>query len=109
MSAENGHDVTELRVLTFNLWGIFNSKMRAERMRHFASKVGHYDVILLQEQFTADDFELIRHTMPRKVRETRYFRRFPSSFYGSGCAVISRFPITSGMFYTFPCRASRKW
>lgn len=92
----------DIRVLTFNLWGIFNSRVRQERMAHFASKVEHYDLILLQEQFSPEDFELIIQKLPKSVRETRYFRRFPSSFYGSGCAVISKYPIRSAFFFTYP-------
>lgn len=91
-----------LRVLTFNLWGIFNSKIRVERMRHFATKVGNYDIILLQEQFLEEDFNFIISELPEEIRSTRYFKRFPSSFYGSGCAIISRYPIESSFFHTFP-------
>ncbi|KAG5506878.1 hypothetical protein JIQ42_07594 [Leishmania sp. Namibia] len=91
-----------MRVLTFNLWGIFNSKMREARMKAFAAKIEHYDVILLQEQFSAEDFDLIyRHASPM-VQQTYSFRRFRSSFYGSGCAVISRYPIRHAFFHTFP-------
>ncbi|KAG5485749.1 hypothetical protein LSCM1_07160 [Leishmania martiniquensis] len=91
-----------IRVLTFNLWGIFNSKMRVARMKAFAAKVEHYDVILLQEQFSAEDFDLIfRHASPL-VQQSYYFRRFPSAFYGSGCAVISRYPIHQAFFHIFP-------
>ncbi|CAD2217029.1 Endonuclease/Exonuclease/phosphatase family, putative [Angomonas deanei] len=95
-------DSIELKVLTFNLWGIFNSRVKEQRMKHFASKIKHYDIILLQEQFTEEDFDLIMRHTPQDVRETRYFRRFPSSFYGSGCAVISKFPIKSAFFYVYP-------
>ncbi|KAF8299434.1 hypothetical protein TcYC6_0066130 [Trypanosoma cruzi] len=93
---------TEITVLSFNLWGIFNSKYRAARMARFAAKVAHYDIILLQEQFSKEDFELIISNLPSEVREKRYFKRFPSAFYGSGIAVISRFPIKSALFFTFP-------
>ncbi|CBZ24054.1 conserved hypothetical protein [Leishmania mexicana MHOM/GT/2001/U1103] len=91
-----------IRVLSFNLWGIFNSKMREARMKAFATKIEHYDVILLQEQFSAEDFDLIfQHASP-VVQRTYTFRRFCSSFYGSGCAVISRYPICQAFFHTFP-------
>ncbi|KEG08089.1 putative eukaryotic translation initiation factor 3 subunit [Trypanosoma grayi] len=93
---------TEITVLTFNLWGIFNSKHRAARMAHFASKVERYDVILLQELFSETDFELILRSLPPRVRASRFFRRFPSAYYGSGIAVISRFPIKSVLFHAFP-------
>ncbi|AAZ11482.1 essential neutral sphingomyelinase [Trypanosoma equiperdum] len=92
----------EITVLTFNLWGIFNSKHRPERMAHFASKVEDYDIILLQEQFSESDFDIIIQNMPEEVRRTRYFKRYPTAFYGSGIAVISRFPVKSGVFFTFP-------
>ncbi|AYU76322.1 inositol phosphosphingolipid phospholipase C-Like [Leishmania donovani] len=91
-----------IRVLTFNLWGIFNSRMREARMKVFATKIEHYDVILLQEQFSVEDFDLIfQHASPA-VQRTYTFRRFCSSFYGSGCAVISRYPISQAFFHTFP-------
>ncbi|CCD16905.1 unnamed protein product [Trypanosoma congolense IL3000] len=92
----------ELTVLTFNLWGIFNAEHRTARMIHFASKVKDYDIILLQEQFSESDFELICRHIPEGVRSTRYFRRYPTAFYGSGVAVISRFPIKSSFFHVFP-------
>lgn len=91
-----------ITVLTFNLWGIFNSRHCPERMAHFATKVRNYDIILLQEQFSPDDFALIIELLPADIRESRFFRRFPSSFYGSGCAVISKYPINSAMFMTYP-------
>ncbi|GET86149.1 hypothetical protein, conserved [Leishmania tarentolae] len=91
-----------VRVLTFNLWGIFNSKVREARMKAFAKKIEHYDVLLLQEQFSAEDFDLIFRSAPPEVQRTYAFRRFCSSFYGSGCAVISRYPITQAFFHTFP-------
>ncbi|KAK7201843.1 inositol phosphosphingolipid phospholipase C-Like [Novymonas esmeraldas] len=95
-----------LRVLTFNLWGIFNSKMREARMRHFASKIDHYDILLLQEQFSVEDFETIfRHASPA-VQQSYDFCRFRSSFYGSGCAVISRYPIKHVFFHTFPLQGT---
>lgn len=95
-------DEVPLRVATFNLWGIFNSKMRDARMKVFASKIQNYDVLLLQEQFSPDDFDLIYQSASREVQETYYFRRFRSSFYGSGCAVISRYPVKQAFFHTYP-------
>lgn len=98
---QSGIDVP-LRVLTFNLWGIFNSKKKEARMRFFATKIDHYDVILLQEQFTEADFEVIWSCAPAAVQSSWYHRRFPSSFYGSGCTVLSRYPILQTFFHTFP-------
>ncbi|KPA74777.1 putative mitochondrial inositol phosphosphingolipid phospholipase C-Like (ISCL) [Leptomonas pyrrhocoris] len=95
-------DEVPLRVATFNLWGIFNSKMREARMKVFATKIRNYDIILLQEQFSPADFDLIRHSAPPEVQESYYFRRFRSSFYGSGCAVISRYPVKQAFFHTYP-------
>lgn len=95
-------DDLRLRVLTFNLWGIFNSKIRVERFRRFAEKVEHYDVILLQELFLDEDLRFIMDQLPPAVRASRYCKRFPSSFYGSGCAVISRYPIEFALFHVFP-------
>lgn len=91
-----------LKVLTCNLWGIFNAKVRKERMLHFATKVANYDIILLQELFSTADFETIYQALPKEVSESRYFRRFPSGVYGSGCAVISRFPIRAAFFHVYP-------
>lgn len=95
-------DEVPLRVATFNLWGIFNSKMREARMKVFATKIRNYDIILLQEQFSPADFDLIYRSAPQEVQEQYYFRRFRSSFYGSGCAVISRYPVKQAFFHTYP-------
>ena len=95
-------DEVPLRVATFNLWGIFNSKLREARMKVFATKIQNYDIILLQEQFSPDDFDLIHRSCSREVQDQYYFRRFRSSFYGSGCAVISRYPVKQAFFHTFP-------
>lgn len=92
----------ELKVLTYNLWGIFNSKMCQDRMAVFAEKIEHYDIILLQEQFDPSDFAKVQEMVPDHIRKARYFRRFPSGFYGSGCAVISKYPIHSAIFHTYP-------
>ncbi|KPI90656.1 inositol phosphosphingolipid phospholipase C-Like (ISCL) [Leptomonas seymouri] len=91
-----------LRVVTFNLWGIFNSKMREARMKAFATKILNYDIILLQEQFSQADFDIIYRSAPQEVQDKYYFRRFRSSFYGSGCAVISRYPVKQAFFHTYP-------
>ncbi|CCW60202.1 unnamed protein product [Phytomonas sp. EM1] len=94
--------LASMRVLTFNLWGIFNSKMKTERMIHFASKIENYDVILLQEQFDSKDLELIKQQLSPEVRESYHFCRFQTGFYGCGCAVISRYPILSAFSYVYP-------
>ncbi|CCW68526.1 unnamed protein product [Phytomonas sp. Hart1] len=94
--------LASMRVLTFNLWGIFNSKMKTERMMHFASKIENYDVILLQEQFDSKDLELIKQQLSPEIRERYHYSRFTTGFYGCGCAVISRYPILSAFSYVYP-------
>lgn len=91
------------RFLSYNIWGIFNSKYRKQRLAHFgATRVKDYDIICLQEQFSEEDFQLIWENVPMAVRALLQYRRFPSSFIGSGLTVISRFEILSAQFYCFP-------
>lgn len=96
------HQGVRLRVLTYNVWGVFNSKLRLERLKRFAHKIPNYDIIVLQEQFLEEDFILMWNQLPLKIQDTFYYKRFTSSFYGSGCTMISRFPIVQSMFHAFP-------
>lgn len=94
-----------LRVLSFNIWGIFNSKYRKQRLTHFASKIQDYDVICLQEQFGEEDFRMLMDHIPHSVRNQLYFKRFPSSFIGSGLVIISKFEIRHSQYVTYPTQS----
>lgn len=91
-----------LRVLTYNVWGVFNAKLRMERLTRIAHKIPNYDIIVLQEQFLEKDFIIMWRELPLAVRQKFYYKRFTSSFYGSGCTLISRFPIIQSFFHAFP-------
>jgi endonuclease/exonuclease/phosphatase family metal-dependent hydrolase len=94
-----------LRVLSFNIWGIFNSKYRKQRLTHFATKIQDYDVICLQEQFGEEDFRMLMDHVPAAVKHQLHFKRFPSSFIGSGLVIISKFEIRHSQYYTYPTQS----
>jgi endonuclease/exonuclease/phosphatase family metal-dependent hydrolase len=98
-------NVSHIRVLSLNIWGIFNSNYRKQRLSHFASKIDDYDVICLQEQFGEEDFRTIMEHVPHPLRSQLYTKRFPSSFIGSGLAVISKFEIRHTQYFAYPTQS----
>lgn len=93
-----------LRVLSFNIWGIFNSKYRHQRLSHFAAtKLKDFDIICLQEQFDEADFtEVIWNHIPPAVRCQFHYKRYPSSFIGSGLTILSKYEIVFSQFLCYP-------
>jgi endonuclease/exonuclease/phosphatase family metal-dependent hydrolase len=92
-----------VRLLSFNLWGIFAGRHNSERMKHFGTKVAQFDIICLQEQFHENDFRLILASVPAPLRDELHAKRFvSSSFIGCGLSIISKYEIISTHFTAFP-------
>lgn len=87
-----------LKVLSFNVWGVFAAKHIKERMLALGARLIEFDIICLQEQFAAEDMDLIMSQVPRGLF---HVRRFPSSFVGSGLTILSKYEITSAHFEPF--------
>ncbi|KAF8314493.1 inositol phosphophingolipids phospholipase C [Clavulina sp. PMI_390] len=102
MSESLAGDDTELRVLSFNCWGLkFVSKDRQQRFRAIADELAEspYDIIALQEVWVRADYELIRSRVSARLP---YAKVFYAGALGAGIAILSRFPIleTSSFSYT---------
>lgn len=94
MSPDHGHPDT-LRLVTFNCWGLkYISKHRNARLTEIGRRIANLqppaDIIGLQECWTQEDYQSIRH-------ETRhvlpYGKFYYSGVFGSGLAILSRWPI----------------
>jgi endonuclease/exonuclease/phosphatase family metal-dependent hydrolase len=102
MSSGSDDGGRTFRVVSYNCWGIFNSKYKDERLRHLATKIRQFDVVCLQELFSEADYLLLKGLLGGS--DEFYSRRFPSSFIGSGLAVFSKHEIISSDFMTYPCQ-----
>ncbi|KAI0482348.1 Endonuclease/exonuclease/phosphatase [Xylariaceae sp. FL0804] len=94
----------ELNIVTLNCWGLpFISPCHAER----AEAIGQYlagcepvpHIVALQECWTSKDYRSIR----RETRFTLPFGKFyHSGAFGSGLAILSRWPIEESTMVPFP-------
>lgn len=83
-----------LKVATFNIWGLITSKDRTSRMesitRYFTKNPRGLDVLCLQELWMADDYRTVRAALSLEFPHAHYFK---SGVVGSGLAVFSKYPI----------------
>ncbi|KAI7906850.1 Endonuclease/exonuclease/phosphatase [Cokeromyces recurvatus] len=91
----------QLNVLSFNCWGLaFVSKHRGYRLKAIAEALSKedYDIITLQEIWVYKDFELIQASVQHVLPYSKYFY---SGAFGSGLAILSKFPIISTAYHRF--------
>ena len=88
--------MSELRVLTLNCWGLrFFSKLRKERLAAISDRLAdtHYDVIALQEIWVeSQDWQYMRAVCGDRYP---YGKFFLTGAFGSGLAIMTRYPIVS--------------
>lgn len=84
---------SHIRAVSLNCWGLkYISQHRRERIDQIGDTLAKLapDIVGLQECFTREDFISIRtktqHVLP-------YSKSYRSSLYGSGLAILSRWPI----------------
>lgn len=86
----------QLRVLTLNVWGLaFFSKLRNVRIPAIAARLASsdYDIVALQEIWCeSTDWRQLRDRCHIKFPYSKFF--FTGAF-GSGLAILSKFPIVS--------------
>ena len=91
-----------LKVATFNIWGLITSRDRAARIdaitRYFTKNPRGLDIICLQELWMADDYRTIRAALSLEFPHAHYFK---SGVVGSGLAVFSKFPIEEAWWKGF--------
>jgi sphingomyelin phosphodiesterase 2 len=82
------------KVLTLNVWGLaYISKARQFRIRYIAERLaeGDWDIVALQEIWVeSDDWRFVRSRCAERLPYTKFFY---SGAFGSGLAILSRFPI----------------
>lgn len=95
---------TEINVVTLNCWGLkYLSKFRRERLSEIGRRLAASDpaphIVALQECWTQEDYRAIR-------RETRfvlpYGKFYFSGVFGSGLAILSRWPIEQSSMVRYP-------
>ena len=91
----------EMRVFTLNCWllkGISrNRKERSRAIGDFLAR-GEFDVVFLQEVWTAEDFETIRRLCEDVLPHSHHFG---VGVIGSGTAIFSRVRIFDATFHEF--------
>ena len=92
-----------LKVLSLNCWLIPHiSKDVPRRVRLIAEELARrdFDLVGLQEVWSNADFEIIKEAVKENLPYAHYFH---SGVIGSGCAVLSKYPIVDVFFqpYTF--------
>ncbi|KAM5356034.1 hypothetical protein ACJ41O_002680 [Fusarium nematophilum] len=94
----------ELNLLTLNCWGLLHiSTLRTPRLdeigRQLALLAPAPHIVALQECWTQDDYQAIRH-------HTRlilpYGKFYHSGAFGGGLAILSRWPIEESTMFKYP-------
>lgn len=91
-----GSPPSALKVLSLNVWGLaYISKARQFRLRHIADRIaqGDWDVIALQEIWVeSQDWKMLQSKCAQRLPYSKFFY---SGAFGSGLAILSRFPIVA--------------
>ncbi|PNS14289.1 hypothetical protein CAC42_6802 [Sphaceloma murrayae] len=95
---------TSLRIISLNCWGLkYISKHRPARLSH----IGHLlstasptpDIVGLQECWTISDFQSIATQCSSILPYSKFYY---SGIFGSGLAILSRYPIVESQMYAYP-------
>lgn len=84
----------KLKVLTFNIWGIFNAKHRVVRIKAIAEKIAEIDpdILAIEEAFAYRHRRLLKKSLVKAGYPFEHWKYFQRA-YGSGILLISKFPI----------------
>lgn len=90
----------EIKVATFNVWGLYISKDRKTRMKAIAEhlRTTDYAIIGLQEVWVKKDYEYLAKELCMTYPYSYYFK---SGQMGSGMATFSKYPIKQAIFHRF--------
>ena len=90
----------ELKIATFNVWGLYISKDRKKRMRAIAEhlRTTDYSIVGLQEVWIRKDYEYLAEALSSVFPYSYYFK---SGQMGSGMVNFSRYPIKQAQFHRF--------
>jgi sphingomyelin phosphodiesterase 2 len=109
---------TEINLLTLNCWAIRHiSTLREPRIAHIArllaatasafpspssfssSSLKRPDIVCLQELFTQQDYNIIRHETRQILPYGKFFHAGP---FGAGLVILSRWPIRDASTHPYP-------
>ena len=90
----------ELKMATFNVWGLYISRNRQSRMKAIANhlKGSDYSIIGLQEVWIRKDYEYLAEELRNEFPFSYYFK---SGQMGSGMVTFSKYPIKQAVFHRF--------
>ena len=93
----------ELKVLSYNVWGIFGARYRPERMAEIAKRITELDpdVAVLVEAFEPEHREILLQGLRAQGFPLETVRYYPNGGYGSGVLVLSKFPLVRDRFAGF--------
>lgn len=96
----NGSTPSELKLATFNVWGLYTSKNRKVRIQAIANHLRTTDhaIVGLQELWVRKDYEYLAGELAGVFPFSYYFK---SGQMGSGMATFSKYPIKQAMFHRF--------
>jgi len=90
----------EIKVLTFNTWGIKGARDIETRMKLIPKAVAELspDIIVFQEVFEESELKILEEGLIRAGYPKEGFRSYPFKEYGSGIMVASRWRILEDRF-----------
>jgi len=93
----------ELKVLSYNVWGITGAKYRPERMAEIAKRITELnpDVVVLAEAFEQEHREILLKGLREQGFPLQTVRYYPNGGYGSGVMVLSKYPAVQDQFAGF--------
>ena len=101
-SEEANQDSIDIKVMTLNCWGLYGvSKFRRERMQAigaFLADSDQFDIVLLQEVWCHEDFDLIQ-TLSRDKYPFHYY--FDQGIIGSGTCILTKYRLRNSNFHEF--------
>jgi endonuclease/exonuclease/phosphatase family metal-dependent hydrolase len=92
----------QLRVATFNVWGLVIAKSRVDRIeaiaRYFSRNPRDLEVVAFQELWMMEDYRTLKAALSLSFPYSHYFM---SGVVGSGLAIFSRYPIKDSWWLGF--------
>ncbi|KAL4730031.1 phospholipase C type enzyme [Fusarium chlamydosporum] len=95
---------SEINLLTLNCWGLrYISTQRNERLDEIGHRIAHAvptpHIVALQECFTQEDYQAIRHHTRQILPYGKFYH---SGAFGGGLAILSHWPIEESTMFKYP-------
>ncbi|KAI1065667.1 hypothetical protein LB507_000340 [Fusarium sp. FIESC RH6] len=95
---------SEVNLLTLNCWGLrYISTQRNARLDEIGHRIAHAvptpQIVALQECFTQEDYQAIRHHTRQILPYGKFYH---SGAFGGGLAILSHWPIEESTMFKYP-------